>query len=124
MREEKHEGEYYGGIPVARIEELLVRAVRKRFSDCADTPCTLDALANEFDVSPLFLLHAFVRQVGLSPDAYLERKRIRLAMHVLKRGDSVSKACVQAGFDDPTQFKRVFEQWTGIPPNVYQALVA
>jgi len=108
-------------LPVVRSEPALVRAVKSRLRDELDTRVTLSTLAAEFDVTPFVLLRAFVREVGLSPHAFLQQERVRNALPMLREGRSIAEIGARTGFADQSHFTRVFKQQTGVTPKVYQA---
>jgi AraC-like DNA-binding protein len=110
-----------GGLPVVRGEPALVRAVKDRLRDDLQARVTLVTLAGEFGVTPFVLLRAFVREAGLSPHAFQQQERVRIAMPMLRDGRSISEVGAQIGFADQSHFTRVFKQQTGVTPKVYQA---
>lgn len=110
-----------GDLPVVRGEPALVRAVKDRLRDDLQARVTLVTLAGEFGVTPFVLLRAFVREAGLSPHAFQQQERVRVAMPMLREGQSISEVGAQIGFADQSHFTRVFKQQTGVTPKVYQA---
>jgi AraC-like DNA-binding protein len=109
-----------GDLPRVRREPALVQAVKRRLCEDLHARPTLSTLASEHRVTPFVLLRAFVRETGLSPHAFMQQARIRVAMGLLRDGSSLAEAGARTGFADQSHFTRVFKQQTGVTPRVYQ----
>ncbi|PMS18062.1 AraC family transcriptional regulator [Trinickia dabaoshanensis] len=110
-----------GSLPAVRREPALVGAVKGRLLEDLHARPTLSTLANEYAVTPFVLLRAFVRETGLSPHAFMQQERVRVAMQLLREGTSLAEVGARAGFADQSHFTRVFKQQTGVTPKLYQA---
>lgn len=63
----------------------------------------------------------FKKQVGVSPQMYLQKYRLNLSCRILRETDtSVAETARQVGFDDPLYFSRVFRQEMGMSPTEYR----
>lgn len=111
-----------GDLPIVRREPALVQAVKRRLLEDLHARPTLDTLANEYQVTPFVLLRAFVRETGLSPHAFMQQERVRVAMNLLREGAGIAEVGTRAGFADQSHFTRVFKQQTGVTPKLYQAV--
>ncbi|WP_240702073.1 AraC family transcriptional regulator [Trinickia terrae] len=107
-------------LPVVRSEPALIRKVKSRLREDLHARVTLSTLACEFGVTPFVLLRAFVRGAGLSPHAFLQQERVRIAMPMLRDGSPIAEVGARTGFADQAHFTRVFKQQTGVTPKVYQ----
>ena len=82
---------------------------------------TLDRLAEVAGVSPFHLQRSFKGTLGISPRQYAELKRFLRFKSRLQKGDDVTTAMYEAGFNSPS---RLYERSTsamGMTPSVYRA---
>jgi len=70
------------------------------------------------------VLRAFVRELGITPHAYLIQRRVLLARQLLASGQPPAEAAIGAGFADQSHMTRAFVRQMGITPSRYQAAVA
>ncbi|KAK49139.1 AraC family transcriptional regulator [Caballeronia jiangsuensis] len=110
-----------GDLPSVRSEPALVRAIRRRLREDLHARVTLSTLASEFGITPFVLLRAFVREAGLSPHAFQQQERLRVAMPMLRDGRPIAEVGARTGFADQSHFTRVFKQQTGVTPKIYQS---
>lgn len=82
----------------------------------------LERLAHRAGLSPRQMRSVFARDTGLSPQAYLRWRRLRVAVQQITQGASLTAAAVTAGFADGAHFCRVFRAQFGMPPK--QALLS
>ncbi|WP_158684721.1 helix-turn-helix transcriptional regulator [Pseudoalteromonas sp. T1lg48] len=123
--------------------ELLVRLLReqehKQLLSCAqqDPQATLwhavvthieHNLGNLIDVDTLCSLacmcrskffSAFRHRFGLSPQAYILKRRLERAQLLLNQGKSVTNACFETGFNSVSHFSRSFKGHFGVSPRGY-----
>jgi AraC family transcriptional regulator of arabinose operon len=65
--------------------------------------------------------HLFTQELGISPRAWIERRRMRMAADLLRMSNrSISSIAAQVGYLDPAYFRRVFRQHTGVPPSSWR----
>lgn len=81
---------------------------------------SLEKLANLAGLSPFHFHRVFAEHTGLPPHAYQNQLRVFRAKELLRQGDAVSLAAVQAGFFDQSHLTRHFKRLVGIPPGRYQ----
>jgi AraC-like DNA-binding protein len=101
----------------------VTRAVRL-LDDAPARPVTLAELAALSGVSRFQLLRGFVREVGITPHAYLVQRRVRLARRLLARGLPLAEAAIEAGFCDQSHMTRAFVRQLGVTPGRYRAALA
>jgi len=82
---------------------------------------TLDRLSEVAGVSPFHLQRSFKGALGISPRQYAELKKFLRFKTRLQRGDDVTTAMYEAGFNSPS---RLYERSTsalGMTPSAYRA---
>ena len=84
---------------------------------------TLAELAASSGVSRFQLIRGFVREVGITPHAYVVQRRVVLARRLLTRGQTISEAAMRAGFADQSHLTRAFVRHLGITPGRYVAAI-
>lgn len=78
-------------------------------------------IARHAGVSRSQLYRLFMQETGVSPIAYLLKKRISVACSLFETHSlSVAEAANSVGFTDPLYFSRVFKQIKGVSPSVYR----
>jgi AraC-like DNA-binding protein len=100
--------------------ELYSRLYRARdfIEDSFSQDLTLDELAGVACLSKYHFLRAFRQLFGLTPHAYLTRKRLDRARQLLLETDHlVNEVCAAVGFDNPSSFVRLFRLTFKQPPN-------
>lgn len=81
---------------------------------------TLETIAKNSYVSVNQLCRLFNRYCGTTVSKYLVSKRITEAKKALASGKSVTDAAIQCGFEDYSNFIRVFKKHVGITPGKYK----
>ena len=79
----------------------------------------LDELAAVARVSRFHLVHAFTREIGLSPHAYQVHIRVERARRLLQRGMSAAGAAASVGFADQSHLTRWFKRILRLTPSDY-----
>jgi AraC-like DNA-binding protein len=107
------------GVP----EDLLVHLrhardlVDRRYAE----PLDLDALAAAAGVSKYHFLRCFTVTYGLTPGAYLTRRRIERAQDLLRATNlTVTEICRLVGYDSLGSFSSRFKTLVGVTPSAYQ----
>jgi AraC-like DNA-binding protein len=103
--------------------ELLVHLRRAR--DHADRnyrdPLDLDALASIAGISRFHFQRSFKAAYGVSPAAYLSRRRIERAQDLLRATNlTVTEICYAVGFSSLGSFSSRFTELVGETPSAYQ----
>jgi AraC family transcriptional regulator, L-rhamnose operon transcriptional activator RhaR len=84
---------------------------------------TLADLAERVHVSPSYLCRLFMRELGISPLHYLERRRLELTAQLLLEGDlSINEIGATAGWTDTNYMARRFRSAQGMSPSRYRAV--
>ncbi len=104
----------------SEAEERVERA-RRYLDEHADEPITLQRLAAQVGLSPFHLQRAFTREVGLSPKAYQDAKRMERFTESLKRGETVTNATYEAGFGSSSRLYARANADLGMTPSAFRS---
>lgn len=86
-----------------------------------DEKVSVQDLADLVHLHPQYLIGYFKSMLGLSPIAFLTRKRMERARHLLLQSDlSIGQIAARVGME-PYYFSRVFKRQTGFSPRFYRA---
>ncbi|CAJ0853232.1 Bifunctional transcriptional activator/DNA repair enzyme Ada [Ralstonia mannitolilytica] len=103
----------------AQQAALVARACRR--IEAADTPPTLEMLAEEAGLSPYHFHRLFKSVTGLTPKAYADAHRARKLRAQLERGSTVTEAIYDAGFNASSRFYEASDSVLGMTPSRYRA---
>ncbi len=108
-------------------DDLLVHLRRAR--DHADRnfaePLTLEQLAAVATISRWHFHRLFTRTYGVTPSAYLSRRRIERAQDLLRTSNlTVTEVCHLVGFSSLGSFSSRFAEIVGETPSAFQARYA
>jgi AraC family transcriptional regulator len=82
---------------------------------------SLDSLAAEVSISPLYLPRAFKTAVGQSPHQYVLKRRIERARDLLTQTDApIADVALAAGFSSQSHLSNWFLRVVGMPPAEYR----
>ena len=84
---------------------------------------TLQQLADHVHHNGTYLSRCFKNIAGTSLYQYILAKRITLAQQLLREGHSPNEVCEMSGFNNYSNFSRVFSRQTGYSPRQYQSLI-
>lgn len=77
---------------------------------------SLDLIANNFFLTKQYLCKIFKENTGFTVKKYISYKRIVLVREFYSSGMSISEACIRAGFNDYSNFYRIFTKMMHEPP--------
>jgi AraC-like DNA-binding protein len=81
-------------------------------------PIRIGELVRHCHASESSVLRAFRRELGVSPLAYLRRRRLEESMHLLESGRyAVTEVAARVGYDNPSAFSAAFRAQFGITPS-------
>lgn len=128
LRRELHKyygAESEGGLPLSstpsRESQFLqkVRKVVERHLD--DFDFGVQEMAEELYLSPSQLNRKLSAVTGISPNRYIRSIRLAKACELLKASDlSITAIALNAGFQDPDYFSKVFHKELGCTPTQYR----
>jgi len=88
--------------------------------DNLEKEITLDILSSSFFISKYHLSHMFKKTMGISLQEYIISRRISMARELLDKGLSVTNACFLSGFNNHSNFVKLFKKVVGISPLQYR----
>jgi transcriptional regulator GlxA family with amidase domain len=84
-------------------------------------PCTIDALAEQFNLSHSRLQHLFKQQTGMSLGHLLTQQRLYRAAHLLTHSNKRIKEIAHAvGYEHASSFIRAFERHFAKAPRLFR----
>jgi len=105
----------------SRLSPIVRRArqaLRERF---ADPEITLEKLALELKVSPVYLSRMIKQELGVSFVALLTRMRIKKAIELLGATDMpIHEIAASVGYESQHYFSTAFKKTVGVSPNQYR----
>ncbi len=92
--------------------------IAQRYSD---PEITLEMIANEMKVSPVYLGRIFKQELGIPFVNMLTHTRIKHAIHYLSTTDmTIIEISEKVGYDSQHYFSTAFKKVVGIAPNQYR----
>jgi AraC-like DNA-binding protein len=85
-----------------------------------DQDLTLEALEQQFFMNRYYLSRLFRQSTGSTIHEYILLKRVAYAKKLLHDGHNVTDACQLSGFNDYSNFIRMFKRIVGLPPGQYR----
>ncbi|MCI8441455.1 MAG: AraC family transcriptional regulator [Provencibacterium sp.] len=80
----------------------------------------LEVLEKRFFINKNYLCKLFRQQTGNTIHSYIQHKRLVRSQELLLEGCSVTEACHLAGFNDYSNFIRLFKRMTGQSPTRFR----
>lgn len=85
------------------------------------TKLSVGTIANELHINPDYLRTLFQKYEGVSTQEYLLNYRIERAKALLElREFKVTEIASSVGYENPSQFSKLFKQKTGLNPSEYR----
>jgi len=104
----------------ARIDDRLLRVIELIDQDLK-APLDLPALARVANLSVSRFAHIFRDQLGVSPQQFVERRRIEAACRLLELTTRpIASIAAEVGYPDPLYFSTRFKLSTGASPTAYR----
>jgi AraC family transcriptional regulator, transcriptional activator FtrA len=111
----------YVEAPVARRPERSIGAAMDWARGRLDRSIAITELAARSAMSPRTFFRRFTEQMGMSPNAWLQRERIVRAQALLEAGrQSLDRIAAQCGYDSPETFRAAFKRVTSVSPGQYR----
>ncbi len=101
------------------IPEKLVQLF-DYIEDNLDSDLSLETLEQKFYINRFYLSRLFKKSTGINIHGYILLKRISWAKKLLIEGRSVTDACQMSGFNDYSNFIRIFKKTVGVSPGRYR----
>lgn len=108
---------YRGGLPGYRLKRVL-----DYIADNLAENLSLSQLATVADMSPHYFSELFKQSMGRTPHNYVLLQRIERAKQQLRDPKrNVTEAGLEAGFQNPSHFARMFRRLVGSTPSRFRA---
>jgi AraC family transcriptional regulator len=106
-----------GGLPGYRLKRVLDYICANIADDLS-----LSQLATLVDMSPHYFSELFKKSMGVSPHRYVLSQRIERSKQNLRNShQSIIAAGLDAGFQNPSHFARVFRKFVGASPSSFKS---
>jgi len=104
------------GLPGWRMRRLIAY-----IEEHLDGNLSLEAMAGEVDVSPLYLARAFKAAIGQSPHQYVLTRRLERAKDLLRNTDTpIVEVALASGFSSQSHLSNWFVRLVGVSPALYR----
>jgi AraC family transcriptional regulator len=108
-------------LPAKPLAGWRMRRVIEFIEDNLEGDLSLQAMAAEVDISPLYLARAFKAAVGQSPHQFVLARRIERAKELLRNTDMpVVDVALSAGFSSQSHLSHWFIRQVGVSPAAYR----
>lgn len=81
---------------------------------------SVEAIANMMHVDRTYLCKRFKKKIGCSMQQYILDMRVMTAMRLIENGLSFKETAYQSGFNDPSNFTKVFTREVGKTPSEWK----
>jgi transcriptional regulator GlxA family with amidase domain len=110
-----------GATTAPQDDEDVTRAVAY-LNDHATSPLTMAALGRRLAVSERTLTRKFKSNLGMSPLAYLQSRRIAHAKQLLESSSlALDQIVGRCGYEDIASFRKLFTRLVGMTPREYRS---
>ena len=102
-------------------QDQLIKKIQIFLAQHLANHIQLDSLAAHFNLTTRTLIRRFKAALDLPPNRYLQAMRIEAAQKRLEQTEQSIEQVMQAvGYQDPSSFRRLFRQHTGLTPLEYR----
>ncbi|MFC4917408.1 AraC family transcriptional regulator [Bradyrhizobium sp. WYCCWR 13022] len=106
------------GDPDGSITEVALAFIKKS----PEIRITLRDLERQTGASIFQLIRAFRRDLGVTPHAYLIKRRVARGADLLLQGEPAAQVAYEVGFVDQSHFTKHFKRVHGVTPKRYVAV--
>ncbi len=99
---------------------LKLMTVLEYVNDNLSGDLSLDTMEKKFFINKYYLSRLFKKNTGMNLHQYVIYKRLARAKELLSAGASVTETCFMTGFNDYSNFYRLFKRIIGIAPAEYK----
>lgn len=100
--------------PIRQTKEIVAR----RYME----PISLNEVAAEVDLNPVYLSVLFKKETGTNFKDYVTGVRIETAKSLLREGESLLTVAEKVGYKDAKYFSKLFTRIVGVNPTQYKKL--
>ena len=101
-------------------QDSLMQDVYNHLLERFAEDCSLDALAERFNISKFHLSHRFSETYGTSLHQFVVRCRVAYAQLLIRQGEPMMSIYYQCGFNDYSAFVRAFSRIVGVSPRAWR----
>ena len=103
-------------------KSYAVKRIINYMSENFEKKISLDQIAHNMYLSPVYVSKIFKEETGESPINYLIKIRLEKAKAILERGDggSIKNIANEVGYDDVYHFSKLFKKYYGVSPLNYK----
>lgn len=107
---------FQGGLPIRKL-----RRVEDYVSEHLAGEISVEALAEEVDLSPFHFCRVFKRTTGMSPLQFVTRQRMAHAQRLIRETSrSLIEIALEVGYVNPSHFAQVFRRVVGVTPTEFR----
>lgn len=102
------------------ISNSIIQDVLTYINSHYTQPLKVDQLARHFGISVSYLSHEFTKFTNRSVYDYILYRRVMLARQMMQTDASLNTIAYQCGFNDYSNFLRMFNKLVGMSPSQYR----
>jgi AraC family transcriptional regulator len=107
--------DYGGGLPQPKLQQAI-DYMQEHLSE----NISLEAIANQIDISSYYFCRLFKQSMGCSPHQYVIQQRVDRAKQLLREGKmSIGEIAIACGFSHQSHLNRHFKRLTGATPKTF-----
>ena len=107
--------------PLQEISGSRMRRVIEYIEENLEGDLSLEAMAAEVDISPIYLARAFKAAIGQSPHRYVLTRRVERAKELLRNTEMpVVDVALSSGFSSQSHLSYWFQRYVGVSPAAYR----
>lgn len=99
-------------VPESSLPEQILLYLNEHFSE----KISVSSVAEVFNINQSHLLHLFKEHTGMSLWNYVILRRLHLFNELLRQEHSMEEACYRVGFQNYSNFFRLYKKYMGITP--------
>lgn len=106
------------------VHSSLAKNVKQMLDGYVYSNISIEAIANELNVSKVHIINKFTEAYGVTPYKYYQERKMESAKYLL--GTTTMRICEisdSLGYSDEHYFSNVFKEKTGYSPNAYRKAV-
>ena len=102
------------------VSNSVIRNVLTYINNNYTQPLHIAELARRFGISVSYLPHEFMKFTNRSVYDYILYRRVMLARQMMQTDDTLNTIAYQCGFNDYSNFLRIFNKLVGMSPSAYR----
>jgi AraC family transcriptional regulator len=107
--------------PLQDLSGSRMRRVIEYIEENLEGDLSLEAMAAEVDISPIYLARAFKAAIGQSPHRYVLTRRVERAKELLRNTEMpVVDVALSSGFSSQSHLSYWFQRYVGVSPAAYR----